>query len=272
MKWQEYSIFFDTLFISLPFLLTVFLSADPKPVGEAAVDLRRKIIYLLFATLCCLAIMLMAHKFYKGSGNLALWVFFFPLWFLGAMRILPLKRPNWFANVHQDSTIRTAKLSSRLVTSPIPLIAWVIVWLLPVVSVFFILIDIDDYTDMTNLMPLFMLGGAFFWAGIGSYGTRWFLTEAEPMDRYNSAELTAAYEKLRKVKLWGWFAVVAAATSIFCIVALTTTYKVGLTTIVWIGGGGGSAVGIFGGIFGTYCTVLRGRVNELRIKLDRQRD
>ncbi len=270
MSWQKYSIFFDTAFICTPYLLTIVFPAKPKLAGKVADEVRRKTLYLLAATVASLAIMLAAHRFYTGSGNLALWVLFFPLWFLGAMRIMPLKRPSWFAINQKGSNIRTATLTSRLSSSPIPSAAWLLIWLLPVVSTIFVLLNIDDLRDMTNMAPLFMLTGAYFWAGLGNYGARWFLVEPEPMDKDNSEELTLAYERLRKVKLWGWYCVVGAATGIFCAVAVFTLLEFALTSIVWTGAGGGTLVGIFGGVYGTYCTILRGRTNELRVKLEEQ--
>ena len=32
---------------------------------------------------------------------------------------------------------------------------------------------------------------------------------------------------------------------------------------VFIGGGGGAGLGVLGGVFGTYCSVLRGRVSQM---------
>lgn len=124
MNWHDISIWFDTAFICVPLLFVLLTPAQDGLTTEQAGEIRRKTFYLLAATVASLGLMAIGHRLYTGDGTMALWALFFPLWFAGAMRIMPLKRPAWFENAAAQDGVRTAQLTSRVAQSPVPAVMW----------------------------------------------------------------------------------------------------------------------------------------------------
>jgi hypothetical protein len=109
--------------------------------------------------------------------------------------------------------------------------------------------------------PAMLMLGLAFWIGLGVFGSRGTLTEAEPMDMAGSPELAEAWASLRGFKAWCFYGIGLVGTIGFAAVAVVTVYAPGVAGMS--GALFGTAGGIAGGVFGTMGSVRRARVNAL---------
>lgn len=115
-----------------------------------------------------------------------------------------------------------------------------------------------------------LIGGG--WLAWGAYFGRMATLEPEPIDLSSSPELAQGYADFRNFKLWGWFTLSVLAMLAFCMTSLLLALDAsGLTTAIWIGAGGGSMVGVLGGVFGVRADLYRTRLNRLYQDLSENR-
>ena len=69
----------------------------------------------------------------------------------------------------------------------------------------------------------------------------------------------------RNLKLYGWFALATASMLIFTLPALVLVWlgNQALVAAIVIGAGGGTLIGVGGGVFGTIASLRRAEINRL---------
>ncbi len=264
---QHFRLIFDLGMTVWPFAFVLLFPAKPVLNGERLSKYKRRALLLGIATAAAWCLIALVHS--RFSGVHGLWTLCFVLWFGGAMPIMRLKRLDWSAPL-PDASARQASLHSRLHASPVPKFWWAVAWCVWLLLLAATLATVDAHVQA--LFPLFFNLMGAFWLIMGQYGLRWFLLEPEPLDAHGSVELRDAYGALRKFKVHGWFGLVIGAMLIFSSVALMIARDAGVVAVVVLGAGGGSLLGVLGGVFGTYASVLRGRIAELRARLDGDHD
>lgn len=265
---QNFRLMFDLGMTVWPFAFVLLFPARPALDGERLSNYKRRVLWLGLATAAAWCLIALVHT--RFSGVHGLWALCFGLWFGGAMPIMRLKRLDWFAPL-PEATTRQASLHSRLHASPVHKSWWAVAWCIWLLLLAATLATLEAL-HVQALFPLFFNLMGAFWLIMGQYGLRWFLLEPEPLDSRGSVELRDAYGALRKFKVYGWLGLVIGAMLTFSGVALMIARDAGVVAIVVLGAGGGSLLGVLGGVFGTYASVLRGRIAELRTRLDGDRD
>lgn len=188
------------------------------------------------------------------------WVMCFPLWFGLANRIHVAKNPG--LAIPQGPT-RTASLKVREVESPIPTFAWTFLVLYVLAGA----TAIGVLSPEMTILPWVMWSGALLWLGLTPWACKAMIQEPEPMDSGASEELAKAYEQGRNFRAWAFFVAGLAAITLFQGVAvLLVLGKQKLA--IWIGAGGGTLVGLGGGIVGTLADARRAKVANLRHALE----
>lgn len=226
------------------------------------------------------------------------WPWFFPLWFFLAMPAIVAKNPYWGWTVGggaASSGVRTASLVNRERTSPVTRAMWA------VAITFFVLIltaiaarglspfgvgpypgdsAVDPeaarvaYADAERsrwILSLVVFGSAFgFVLAVLPRSLRRTLSEPEPMDAVGSAELAQLYAAQRRKRVlglfWGIGVVLPACIGLFSVLQAWFPNDGSMWGL--IGGIGGSILGICGAIFGTWMTVERAKISEVRARLD----
>ncbi len=260
-----FALVFDLVMTAWPAAFVLAFPARPRPTGAGAVQLRRQLALLIAVTAAAAAVVVVGH--FLIERPVGLWALCFPLWWLLAMPTLRLKRPDWFTPGPAPAQ-RVASLRSRMQASPLSPWAWSAPWAVWVAAAAVVISLTRSSAWPEPLLPWLMGAMGGLWLLLGQYGTRWFLLEPEPLDGGGSPELLEAYARLRRFKVFGWFALACAAMLVFTGVALLAAVRAELTTMVVLGAGGGSLLGVAGGALGTYGTVLRGRIVELRRHLE----
>lgn len=183
------------------------------------------------------------------------WMLSFLLWFGLANKIFIAKNPGL---AHPPGTVRSASLKPRDIQGPIPKAAWVALVLYVMGGGIAI-----AYHAHSNVLPWGIWSGALLWLGLTPWCCKAMLNEPEPLDSQGSPELEAAYRDSRNFRAWGFFAAGVAAVTLFQLAALMIA--LGLThQAAWVGGIGGTLVGIGGGVFGTMADLRRAKVANLR--------
>lgn len=257
---------FDTGFtlamILFPAVFTLFVkqrSTDP-----VAIALNRKLNRgLWFATALAVGVYALLYRWQPAVAYF-MWLAFFPLWFLLAMPVLNTRNAGW--QQPQRSAMRSASLLRRDQLPPGLRVGWLLLtlaWiLLLAASVYGLLRDAAGSTHWW-LLAFNLVAGAELW--LLHWSMRRSLIEPEPAVPDESDELRAAREDFRQFKLLGWFAIAAVMMLIFSLPPLLLIW-LGvdvLTLVIIIGAGGGTLVGIGGGVFGTIASIKRARINRL---------
>jgi len=182
---------------------------------------------------------------------------FFVLWFGFGVPALQARQPGYrnMPNPGSPEPVRSASLTRRDTTSPISRGAWVIGW-----TVFGLCVGATVWAIAMGAPAMLMLG-LTFWLGMGVFGSRGSLTEAEPMDMAGSPELAEAWARLRGFKAWGFYGIGLVGTIGFAVVAVVTVFVpdvAGMSGAIF-----GTAGGVAGGVFGTIASIRRARVNSL---------
>lgn len=223
---------------------------------------------LWLGTASALIAYLVAFQFLAPSVTQYSWVLFFPLWFGLAQPVLQAKNPSW-GSMHENQTQRSASLKPRVIENPVPVGAWVAAWGLWLTSVLVIAMA-KPQSGLPGWVPWLIVSGGAFWLLFGPWGVRMFLQEAEPMDTSGSPELAAEYGRFRAFKAWGWYYASVLAMFLASATALLIAYLPHSELPIWIGAGGGSLLGVAGGVFGTYCSIRRVRIADLYRQLQAQ--
>jgi hypothetical protein len=226
------------------------------------------------------------------------WPWFFPLWFFLAMPTIVTKNPHWGWTVGGGSAsggVRTASLVNRERTSPVTRAMWAVPITLFVVILAAIAargllpFGVGPYPGDSAVDPeaarvayaeaersrwmlsLVVFGSVFaFLLAILPRSLRRTLSEPEPMDAAGSPELAELYAAQRRKRVlglfWGVGVVLPLCIGVFSV--LQTWFPQNGSTWGLISGIGGSILGICGAIFGTWMTVERAKISEVRARLD----
>ena len=195
-----------------------------------------------------------------------LWVLFFPLWFAMAM---PLLQACGYGANKDKATIRSASLVNRPATNPVPRSAWIppgVIWLIAVALVVAALNDESAKGDTTAWLAFGLLVTVVPMTTLflGPWAVRMSLQEPEPLDPSGHPQLLDAYERLRRVKAWGFYGLTVAMLLLFCILLpLMAWHGAQGATIGIFGGVSGSLVGIGGATFGVMMSARRQAVRRL---------
>ncbi len=226
------------------------------------------------------------------------WPWFFPLWFFLAMPAIAAKNPYWGWTVGGGSAsggVRTASLVNRERKSPVTRAMWAVpitlfALVLAAIAVRGLLpfgagahpgdaaVDPEAarvaYAEAERsrwLLSLVVFGSVVgFLLAILPRGLRRTLSEPEPMDAAGSSELADLYAQQRRKRVlglfWGTGVVLPCCVGAFSV--LQAWFPLAGSTWGLIGGIGGSLLGIGGAIFGTWMTVERAKIAEVRARLD----
>jgi hypothetical protein len=267
--------YFDTAFVSvmilLPAVFTLFVRRKDSPVGTRAADAERRLIamqrrlWLGTAVAASAYVVLLANGVH-GPGY-PMWIAFFPLWFFLALPVLRAKDPGW-AGVPR-ATVRTATLVRRDVLPARLQQAWKMlaaIWtLLLLFGAAGIFLDAPG-ASLWWVLVFPIMGGAQL--AFLHWGSKRSLVEPEPSAARDTAEIRAARESLRSLKLYGWLGLAAVCAVAFSAPALILIWlgESQLTAAIVAGAGGGALVGIGGGVFGTMADLRRAKLNRLCIE------
>jgi hypothetical protein len=227
------------------------------------------------------------------------WPWFFPLWFFLAMPTIVAKNPYWGWTVGGGSAsggVRTASLVNRERTSPVTRAMWAVPITLFVVILAAIAargllpFGVGPYPGDSAVDPeaarvayaeaersrwilsLVVISSVFgFLLAILPRSLRRTLSEPEPMDAAGSRELAELYAAQRRKRVlglfWGTGVLLPACVGSFSV--LQAWFPQNGSTWGLISGIGGSILGICGAIFGTWMTVERAKIAEVRARLER---
>lgn len=186
-----------------------------------------------------------------------IWLLFFPLWSGFAQKVFVTKNPGY---AHPPGAVRAASLVSRQRQLPIPRVAWLVP--LAIMAVSALVLELHHASWQSWLI----WSGGLVWVGAAPRAIQLTLAEPEPMDTEGSQQLATAYEELRSFKAWGFFTMGLLAVAVLSVtsVLLALDWQ---RAALWAGAGGGSVVGILGGVTGTWADIRRARVANLRYQL-----
>ena len=111
---------------------------------------------------------------------------------------------------------------------------------------------------------IFLVGFAswgVFWLLVGQFAARRAMLEPEPMPPDEATDLAKAYTAEREWRAWVFYLMSLMAVVLGIALGLLLTGGMTRATI-WVGAGGGSLIGIMGGIFGTLADVRRARLRR----------
>ncbi len=194
-----------------------------------------------------------------------LWVLSFILFFKFANPLIIEKNPGW-GPVHLQPNIRIASLQPRQVTSMISSRAWILAWLFWSVGLL-LLVMFSKFPHGVTIFHLFGIVPLL----TSQYSIRRLVEEPEPLSAGEENEvLRREYESLRAIRARGLYALSLAMMLLFFAVSFIGTYSAsGESAVAWIGGVGGSLLGICGGAFGVYCSFRKARLGNLYISMRR---
>ena len=228
------------------------------------------------------------------------WPWFFPLWFFLAMPAIVAKNQHWGWTVGSGSAgggVRTASLVNRERTSPVTRAMWAVpitlfVLILAAIAARGLLpfgvgpypgdsaIDPEAarvaYAEVERsrwILSLVVFGSVFgFVLAILPRSLRRTLSEPEPMDAAGSPELAELYAAQRRKRVLGlfWGTGVLLPACVGLISVLQAWFPMAGSTWGLVGGIGGSILGICGAIFGTWMTVERAKISEVRARLEKR--
>ncbi|MEW6282989.1 MAG: hypothetical protein AB1758_30530, partial [Candidatus Eremiobacterota bacterium] len=243
--------------LSLPAL---FVTLYPTQEGADRAAVGKQLQFTWLATAAALGVWAACLAFRPELAQFT-WVLFFPVWFRAAHPVFLLKNPGYATAPGPE---RSASLAPRQESVPIPPAAW----LAPVALMALSGLAIGLHSE-TRIHPWLIWSGGLLWMGLTPWAARLTLGEPEPLDSRGSRELEEAYADLRRFKAWAFYTMGLLAVALFALtgVLLATGQE---RAAIWVGAGGGSLVGVLGGVVGTWADVRRARVANLRHKLDQQ--
>ncbi len=261
-----FDLIFTPLMILFPAAFTLFI----RP-GAALDDARRALAARLvrrlwFATAVALVVYAGLTYWQPVVGHF-MWLAFFPLWFLFAMPLLRTRNPEW--GPLKRGTVRSASLAARDHLPPELRVGWIAVsalWLLLSAVTVAGLFMAAGQSGLWWLLAFNAMAGAELW--LLNWAMRRSLIEAEPVSPADDEVIRAERESFRRFKLYGWLAVAALVMLIFTLPPLLLIWY-GADALTWaiiIGAGGGTLVGIGGGVFGTIASLKRAKINRLALE------
>ncbi len=263
MDYFDYA--FTLFMIFFPAVITLFFPGrDMTP--ELIARGKRLRLMLWGATIAsAVAYLLLAR--WQPAVAYFMWVAFFPLWFNLAMPLLRLRNPAW--RVPAREPVRSASLVRRDLLPPALRFGWIALgafWALLLGVTAAGLVFGAVQTPQWWLLVFNLAAGFELW--ILHWAMRRSLVEPEPAAPVESEALRREREAFRRFKLNAWFLLAAVAMLIFSLPPLLLTWY-GNDALGWaiaIGAGGGTLAGIGGGVFGTWATIRRARINQLYLE------
>lgn len=247
-------------------------------------EVRARTIALVIATLLALALWLGAvlASVNIGSQTLAIvarftWVLFFPLWFLFAVPLLRAKNAAWFRTGAPASNepVRAARLDNRARTSPVGRSHWLALGLIGGAFLAAILARglVGPFESDSDRSRWLVFAGSYLLvivmvAAVLPVSLRMLLSEPEPMDAGGSPELARMYDAHRTAKIRGLFYLLGVGMIVLFGVCMSLAAWLPFGEIAgWIGGLGGSALGIAGAWFGVVMAIHRMRITQFKATL-----
>jgi hypothetical protein len=256
---------FPAFMILFPLGFTLFAGRHPERASDEGTQLMRRLWSVTLAAITIhIAVVALTETDPEAWRLLrAAWPVgfgtgsFMVIWFGFAMKALQARQPGYrnLPNPGSPEPVRSASLTPRDTTSPVPRGAWFAGW-----AVFGLCAGATGWALLQGVPSMLILGLAF-WLGMGVFGSQASLTEAEPMDTAGSPELAEAWGRLRSFKAWCFYGMGLIGTIGFAAVAVITVFAPGVAGMS--GAIFGTAGGIAGGVFGTMASVRRARVNAL---------
>lgn len=260
---------FDTLFtlfmILFPAVFTLFIKV--KTTRHEQPELRRKLTIALWVATGLTAAVYLLLAQWQPAVAFFMWFAFFPLWFLLAMPLLRIRDPGW-GPVTRGAQ-RSASLIRRDVVPPELRFGWIAItalWgLLLCASIMGLVLEVSRPAHWW-LLGFNLAAGFELWLLHWAMGRS--LIEPEPVAADETDMISEERERFRRFKLLGWLILATLMMLIFSLPSLLLIWY-GNEALVWaivIGAGGGSLVGIGGGVFGTIASIKRARINRLSIE------
>ena len=260
------------VFLLLPLVMTTLVPRN----REVAIDdalLRRLMGFLWLATLGGLASFAAVRLL--GSAEAARHLGLVSLAFLPlSIRIMSVKNPDW-GSPDKYLRKRSAMLTPRTTETLVPRGVWIFGWGIWAACVVAALLrwrepfTPEEWTRWQWTTATLVVMGPFHLL-LGSYCIARLPQEAEPLPSNPPVDLLAAYADLRKSRARG-----LAALTLLMLAAIGIPLAVQSWTAPgpwWgvVGGVGGSAIGIWGGVFGASASFRRARINAVVRRLGQQ--
>ncbi len=195
-----------------------------------------------------------------------MWLAFFLLWFLLAMPLLQTRNPEW--GPIRRGTVRSASLVPRDRLPPELVAGWISVTVLWLLLLCVALLGVTLFAQGPArwwLLLFNLAAGAELW--ILHWAMRRSMIEPEPVSPLDNDAIRVERENFHRFKLYGWLWLALAVMLIFSVPPLLLIwYGDGvLTWAIVVGAGGGTLVGIGGGVFGTIASLKRAKINRLAL-------
>lgn len=267
-----------------PLLFAALARTDAHADEARRAEVRARTIALCIGTLAALALWfgaLLAGAYAQSATFAAIarfaWPLFFPLWFFLAMPLLRAKNSAWtsLAGHAPNEHTRTARLDNRARTNPIRRAHWFTLAAIAAACLAAILArglatpfeTEADRTRWLGFAAAYLLVIATVAATL-PLSLRALLNEPEPMDAHCSPELARMYDAHRHAKVRGLFYLLGVGTLALFGISLTLAVWMRFGEIAgWLGGLGGTALGIAGAWFGVSMAVHRMRIAQFRSDL-----
>lgn len=258
-----FDIGFTLLMILFPAVFTLFIR--PK---QALDDARRARVAVLGRRLWLgTGVTLLAYLalyYWQPATAYFMWLAFFLLWFLLAMPLVQARNPEW--GPLERGALRSASLVPRDRLPPELVAGWIAVTVLWLLMLCVALLGLTLFAQGPThwwLLLFNLAAGAELW--LLHWAMRRSLIEPEPVSPQDDDAIRAERENFHRFKLYGWLGLALAVMLIFSLPPLLLIWYGGgaLTWAIVIGAGGGTLVGIGGGVFGTIASLKRAKINRL---------
>jgi hypothetical protein len=268
----------DLLFPPAMILFPGLMCALWQRPADAKVDaarVRKLTLWLWLGTGIALGAFAAVWWQWGGPAARHMWVL---CWFLFPVSMLLLGAKNPDLTTHNsDAMTRTASLLSRRRAGPIPWFAWVVawgVWLAGAAVVLWRCLQPDaDTTAARWGLVSGLIGLAAFCPALTMWCVRLLREEPEPRDAAGSAEVAAAYNRLRSFRAWTLYGLLGILMPLmlagFAALMVWLPAGAGTGALLGIAGGViGTALGVVGAVAGTLASVHRARINGLLRRLE----
>ncbi len=187
-----------------------------------------------------------------------LWILFFPLWFGLAMPWMVRRFPST-GNPHPPTArIRSAALNSReplrVSRGALTVLRWGSAALL-VGFIAWLAMRRETLSPAQYYTSVAMLAAFAITAAVSGLLTPWLIQrvafEPQPLPPRPAPELQQAWASLLRLKRQGLAVLIFSGPLLTAVLFVLASTPAPPTALIWVGAGGGSLLGIAGGIFGT---------------------
>lgn len=203
-----------------------------------------------------------------GRVERLVWLLSFPPWFGVAMRFLVMHRPEPRSAFPKEAVRRNARLTARPVVAPISAASWRFLWGVFGFSV--VAVALRALPRLPGESSLSLAGAAVLLLltlvplALAPAAVRTALRDPEPMDPDESRELSDLYAVHRVSKVWGLYWIFLGLVALLSFSAVCGVWAVDTSdTVSTVVGVGGSAVGIWGAVFGIHMANQRLGIRRL---------